>query len=89
LVDAAPDELLLDAAPDLFTPPWWLQAPLPAFAEVVPSLHSTGAEASVVDVAVSAALLNSGKANTLANKALYINALEIRIFMEGSPVAQP
>jgi hypothetical protein len=59
---------------------------LPVFAEVVPSLHSTGAEASVV---VSAALLSSGKANTLANKALQINALEVRIFIGRSPVAQP
>jgi hypothetical protein len=49
-------------------------------------LQSTGAAASVADVAVSAALPSNGNANTLANKALYISALELRSFMRMSPL---
>jgi hypothetical protein len=81
LVAALPEVPLVDAVPDLFTPPWWLQAPLPLCVAVVPSLQSTGVAASFADVAVSAALPSSGKANALAKKTLYINALELRIFI--------
>jgi hypothetical protein len=80
-VAALPEALLVDAVPDLFTPPWWLQAPLPLCVAVVPSLQSTGVAASLADVAVSAALPSNGKANALANKTLHINALELRIFI--------
>jgi hypothetical protein len=59
-VDAA-----VEAVPVLFTPPWWLHAPLPLWVVVVPSLQSTGAAV----VAGSAALLASGKANTPAKRA--------------------
>jgi hypothetical protein len=41
-------------------------------------LQSTGA---VLEVAVSAALPANGKANTLANRAPYIQALELRVRM--------
>jgi hypothetical protein len=80
--EAAP---LVDAAADLSTPPWWLQAPLPVLAEVVPSLQTT--DAAVAEAAVSAAALPAnGKANTPANKAPYTSAQELRIFMEISPL---
>jgi hypothetical protein len=46
-------------------------------------LQSTGV---AVEVAVSAALPASGKANTLVNRAPYIQALELRIFMVISPL---
>jgi hypothetical protein len=75
----------VDAAADLSTPPWWLQAPLPVLAEVVPSLQTTGAP--VAEAAVSAAALPAnGKANTPANKAPYTSAQELRIFMEIPPL---
>lgn len=80
--EAAP---LVAPAADLSTPPWWLQAPLPVLADVVPSLQVTGA--AVADAAVSAAAVPAiGKANTPANKAPYISARELRIFMELSPL---
>jgi len=81
LAAALPEALLVGAVPDLFTPPWWLQAPLPLCVAVVPSLQSTGVAASLADVVVSAALPSNGKANALANKTLHINALELRIFI--------
>jgi hypothetical protein len=82
LVAALPEVPLVDAVPDLFTPPWWLQAPLPLCVAVVPSLQSTGVAASLADVAVSAALPGNGKTNAPANKTLHINALELRIVIE-------
>ena len=57
-LDAPAAAPLVDATPDLFTPPWWLQAPLPVLVEVVPSLQSTGA--AFVVVAESAVLLAVG-----------------------------
>jgi hypothetical protein len=54
-VPAEADEPPAEAMPDLFTPPWWLHAPLRVVVEVVPSLQSTEAEPDEAGAAGAAA----------------------------------
>lgn len=72
-----------DAVADLSTPPWWLHAPFPVFAEVVPSLHVT-----VAAPAASSALAPMGSAKIAASRAPCMNMLTFRIGIESFSVVR-
>jgi hypothetical protein len=72
------ESLLLELLPpdfDLSTPPWWLHAPRPLLADVVPSLHMTGALVEPDALLVSCALSSGAIEMRAPSAAMRVSSL--------------